>query len=306
MTGYIFRRLLRGVLVLVLVSLVVFGMNVLAGDPIALLVPPETTREQLEHLRTLYGLNDPVPVRFVRFLGGVLHGDFGDSFRFGQPAFTLVVERLGATLELALAAFILTVLLAVPGGLVAALRKGSRTDAVIVVGSAVGHSVPPFVLGILLIYALGLRLGLLPTAGRGTLGHLIMPALTLGAFGAGRVARILRASLVDALDQDYLRTARAKGLGAANVVGRHALKNAALPVLTLLGLEVGALLGGAVVTETVFAWPGIGKLAVDAVLARDHPVVQAVTLVVATGFVLTNLIVDVLCLYLDPRIRFRA
>jgi peptide/nickel transport system permease protein len=186
---------------------------------------------------------------------------------------------------------------------VAALRKDTATDTLVVAGSVVGHSVPTFVVGLLAIYLLAVQLGLLPTSGRGTVGHVVMPAMTLGLFYAGRAARLVRASVLDVLDQDYMRTARAKGLTEWVVVARHGLKNAGLPVLTILGLELGALLGGAVVTETVFAWPGIGRLAVEAALARDYPVVQAVVVLVATSFVAINLVVDMLYTCLDPRVR---
>ena len=303
MTAYLVRRAARGLLVLFLVSVIVFGMSLLSGDPIKLLIPIETTPEQLEQLRSAYGLNDPVPVRFIRFLEGLVRGDLGYSFRYQQPAFSVVSERLGATLELALAAMAVTVLLALPAGVLSAVKRNSPVDALVIAGSVIGHSTPSFFLGLLLIYLLAVKLHLLPTSGRGTLAHIIMPALTLGLFYAGRMARLLRSSMLDVLHQDYMRTARAKGLAESIVVGRHALKNASLPVVTVLGLELGAVLGGAVVTETIFAWPGIGKLAVEAVIARDYPIVQAVVILVAASFVVINLIVDLLYGYLDPRVK---
>jgi len=303
MIAYLARCAARGLVVLFLVSVIVFGMGLLAGDPIKLLIPIETSPEQLEQLRTTYGLNDPALVRLGRFLADLLRGDAGYSIRYQQPAFSVVAERLGATLELALAAIAVTILVALPCGVLSAIKRDSPIDILVITGSVIGHSIPSFFLGLLLIYLLAVKLHLLPTSGRGTVAHLVMPALTLGMFYAGRMARLLRSSMLDVFPQDYMRTARAKGLAEWTVLGRHALKNAALPVVTILGLELGAVLGGAVVTETVFAWPGVGRLAVEAVITRDYPIVQAVVILVATVFVLINLIVDLLYGYLDPRVR---
>ena len=296
------KRLARGVLVLFLVSVAVFTMSLLAGDPIALLLPADAPAGEVKRLRAAHGLDDPVPVRFARFVGGLGQGDLGRSLRFGEPALTLVLERLAASLQLGGAALAITILVAVPTGIVAAVRRSSALDAVVVTGSVIGHSVPSFLLGLLLIYCFAVSFRLLPTSGYGTAAHLVMPALTLGLFYAGRLTRVVRSSLLDVLEQDYLQTARAKGLAESAVVLRHALRNAALPVVTVLGLEVGAILAGAVATETVFAWPGIGRLAVEAASARDYPVVQAVVLVVAASFVLSNLAVDLVCRRLDPRV----
>ncbi len=303
MMASLIRRAVRGLLVLLLVSVIVFGLGLLSGDPVKLLIPTDATPEQLEQLRSAYGFNDPLLIRLGRFLVGLLRGDLGYSFRYQQPAFSVVAERLGATLELALAAMAVTVLVALPAGVISAVKRDSPLDALVITGSVIGHSVPSFLSGLLLIYLLAVKLHLLPTSGRGSLAHLVMPAVTLGLFYAGRMARLVRSSMLDALHQDYMWTARAKGLAESVVVGRHALRNASLPVVTLLGLELGAVLGGAVVTETVFAWPGIGRLAVEAVIARDYPIVQAVVIVVATAFVLINFVVDLLYGYLDPRVR---
>jgi len=303
MIVYLVTRATRGLIVLILVSVIVFGMSLLAGDPIKLLILTETSPEQLEQLRSAYGLNDPAAVRLGRFLEGLLRGDLGYSFRYQQPAFSVVAERLGATLELALVAMIVTLLLALPAGVVSAVKRDSLIDTVVMAGSVLGHSLPSFFLGLLLIYLLSVKLHLLPTSGRGTLAHIVMPSVTLGLFYAGRAARLLRSSMLEVLHQEYMRTARAKGLAESIVIGRHALRNASLPVITILGLELGGLLGGAVVTETIFAWPGIGKLAIEAVIARDFPIVQAVVLLTATTFVVINLMVDILYGFLDPRVR---
>ena len=302
MIYYIIGRAVRGLVVLLLVSMVVFGISLISGDPITLLIPIETSPEQLEELRNAYGLNDPIPARMGRFLEGLFRGDLGYSFRYQQPAFSVVAERLGATIELAFAAMLVTLLVALPAGVVSAVKRDSSFDTVVMAGSVLGHSLPSFFLGLLLIYLFSVKLHIFPTSGRGTLAHIVMPALTLGLFYAGRAARLLRSSMLDVLHQEYMRTARAKGLAERIVIGHHALRNASLPVLTILGLELGGLLGGAVVTETIFAWPGIGKLAVEAVIARDFPIVQAVVLLTATAFVVVNLIVDLLYGLLDPRV----
>ena len=305
MVAYVLKRAARGVLVLLLVSVAVFAMSVFAGDPVALMVPADATAEQVQRLRAAHGLDDPVPVRFARFLAGLARGDLGHSLRFGEPALSIVLERLTSSLLLGGAALVVTVLVALPTGIVSAVRRSSALDALVVTGSVIGHSVPSFLLGLLLIYCFAVALRVLPTSGYGTAAHLVMPALTLGLFYAGRLTRVVRSSLLDVLGQDYLQTARAKGLAEPVVVLRHGLRNAALPVVTVLGLEAGAILAGAVATETVFAWPGIGRLAVEAASARDYPVVQAVVLVVAASFVVSNLAVDLLCRRLDPRVELR-
>jgi len=302
MMAYVLKRIARGAVVLLLVSVAVFAMSLLAGDPIALMVPADATAEQVQRLRAAYGLDDPVPVRFARFLAGLARGDLGRSLRFGEPALAIVLERVGSSLLLGGAALVVTVLVALPTGVVSAARRSSALDALVVTGSVIGHSIPSFLLGLLLIYCFAVGLRLLPTSGYGTAAHLVMPALTLGLFYAGRLTRVVRASLLDVLGQDYLQTARAKGIAEPVVVLRHALRNAALPVVTVLGLEMGAILAGAVATETVFAWPGIGRLAVEAATARDYPVVQAVVLVMAASFVVSNLAVDLVCRRLDPRV----
>ena len=303
--AYLLKRIGRGLLVLLLVSMGVFAMSLLAGDPIALTLPADATPEQVQRLRAAHGLSDPVTMRFARFMRGLARGDLGQSLRFGEPALALVLERIGPSLQLGAAAMAVTILVALPAGILSAVRRSSALDTLVVTGSVIGHSIPSFFLGLLLIYLLAVTFRLLPTSGHGTAAHLVMPALTLGLFYAGRLTRVVRSSLLDVLGQDYLQTARAKGLAEPVVVLRHALRNAALPVVTVLGLEMGAILAGAVATETVFAWPGIGRLAVEAATARDYPVVQAVVLVVAASFVISNLAVDLLCRRLDPRVQLR-
>jgi ABC-type dipeptide/oligopeptide/nickel transport system permease component len=300
---YTLRKLLHTAFVALGVVTLAFAALRLSGDPAATMLPGDATVDQLEALRRELGLDQPIYVQYVQFLGNALRGDFGISFRHQQPALGLVLERLPATLELAFAALLLAVVVALPLGIVAAIRRGRAVDAVAMGFAVVGQSTPTFWMGIMLILIVSVELGWLPTSGRGGFENLILPAITLGAQFAALLARLTRTSMLEVLGQDFLTTARAKGLRERTVVLRHALKNAAVPVITLAGLQFGTLLGGAVVTETVFAWPGVGRLAVQSILVRDYPVVQAGVFVLALSFVMINLLVDLAYGQLDPRIR---
>jgi ABC-type dipeptide/oligopeptide/nickel transport system permease component len=275
----------------------------LSGDPAATMLPGDASVDELRHLRRTLGLDQPLHVQYLAFLGGAVRGDFGESFRHQQPAFGLVLERLPATLELAFAALLLAVVVALPLGIVAALYRGRAVDMLAMGFAVVGQATPYFWMGIMLILVVSVELGWLPTSGRGGWPHLILPAVTLGTHFAASLARLTRTSMLEVLGQNFVTTARAKGLGEPRVVLAHALKNAAVPVVTLIGLQFGTLLGGAVVTETIFAWPGVGRLAVQSIFVRDYPVVQAGVLVLALVFVAINLAVDLLYGTLDPRIR---
>ena len=303
MLQYTLRKLLHTAFVALGVVTLAFAALRLSGDPAATMLPGDATVDQLAALRRELGLDRPIYVQYVQFLGNALRGDFGISFRHQQPALGLVLERLPATLELAFAALLLAVAVALPLGIVAAIRRGRAVDAVAMGFAVVGQSTPTFWMGIMLILIVSVELGWLPTSGRGGLENLILPAITLGAQFAALLARLTRTSMLEVLGQDFLTTARAKGLRERTVVLRHALKNAAVPVITLAGLQFGTLLGGAVVTETVFAWPGVGRLAVQSILVRDYPVVQAGVFVLALSFVMINLLVDLAYGQLDPRIR---
>jgi peptide/nickel transport system permease protein len=305
MTTYLVRRLLQSLLVLFGVSFVVFVILYLTGDPALVLLPPDATIEDVERFREAMGFNDPVLVQYGRFLLGALRGDFGLSVRHGEPAFALVVERLPATFELTGAALVVALCLAIPAGIVAAVRRHTMLDHISTIAALFGQSMPTFWLGIMLILVFSVRFHLLPSSGRGTLEHLILPAITLGLFTTARIMRLTRSGMLDVLNQDYIRTARAKGVAGLPVVWKHALKNAAIPIVTIVGIELGTLLGGAVITETIFAWPGVGRLSVQAIYNRDYPVVQAAVFLLASTFVLVNLLVDVVYTYLDPRIRLR-
>jgi len=267
------------------------------------MLPGDASVDELAALRHELGLDQPIHVQYVKFLAGAVTGNFGLSLRHQQPAMELVMERLPATLELAFAALLLSVVVALPLGIVAAIYRGRLADMLAMGFAVVGQATPYFWMGIMLILVVSVELGWLPTSGRGSWAHLILPAITLGTHFAASLARLTRTSLLEVLGQNFVTTARAKGLAEGSVILRHALKNAAVPVVTLIGLQFGTLLGGAVVTETIFAWPGVGRLAVQSIFARDYPVVQAGVLVLALSFVALNLLVDLLYGALDPRIR---
>jgi ABC-type dipeptide/oligopeptide/nickel transport system permease component len=305
MRSFLVRRLLQSALVLLGVSVVVFLILHLTGDPAMLLLPPDATVEDVERFRRDMGFNDPVAVQYLRFLGGALRGDFGVSLRHSEPAMSLVVDRLPATFELAGAGLLIAVALAIPAGIVSAVKRNTAVDYVSTVVALLGQAMPTFWLGIMLILVFSVQLGWLPSSGRGDLAHLILPAITLGLFTTARITRLTRSGMLEVMGQDYIRTARAKGVGEPPVVWKHALRNASIPIVTIVGIELGTLLGGSVITETIFAWPGVGRLSVQAIFNRDYPVVQAAVFLLASTFVIVNLLVDVMYTYLDPRIRFR-
>jgi peptide/nickel transport system permease protein len=305
MRTFLFRRLLQSLVVLFGVSFVVFAILFLTGDPALVLLPPDASADDVRRFREAMGFNDPFLVQYGRFLKGALRGDFGQSVRHGEPAFDLVLERMPATFELAGAALLVALCLAIPAGIVSAVRRNTVVDYVSTVVALLGQSMPTFWLGIMLILVFSVQFNLLPSSGRGTFVHLILPAITLGLFTTARITRLTRSGMLEVLSQDYIRTARAKGVSGPPVVWKHALKNAAIPIVTIVGIELGTLLGGSVITETIFAWPGVGRLSVQAIYNRDYPVVQAAVFLLASTFVLVNLVVDVLYTYLDPRIRLQ-
>jgi ABC-type dipeptide/oligopeptide/nickel transport system permease component len=303
MTVYVTRRLAQALIVLLGISVVVFVILHLTGDPTVLMLPPDVTAEEVARFRKAMGFDDPLPVQYWRFLRGVLQGNFGNSLRHDEPALGLVWERMPATLELTVVALAVALLLAIPAGIVSAIFRNTAVDYVSTVVALVGQAMPTFWLGIMLILVFAVGLQVLPSSGRGSFLNLILPALTLGLFTAARTMRLTRSALLEVLGQDYVRTARAKGVAERGVVWKHALRNASIPVITIVGLELGTLLGGAVITETIFAWPGVGRLSVQAIYNRDYPLVQASVFVLASTFVLVNLAVDLVYTYLDPRIR---
>jgi len=302
---YLLRRLAQSLIVLLGISVVVFVILHLTGDPTLLLLPPDASAEEIAKFRRAMGFDDPLYLQYWRFLRGALHGDFGNSLRHDEPALALVWQRMPATLELTAVALGVALVLAIPAGIVSAVFRNTALDYVSTVLALVGQAMPTFWLGIMLILVFSVGLHLLPSSGRGGAANLVLPAVTLGLFTTARIMRLTRSGMLEVLGQDYVRTARAKGVGERRVVWKHALKNAGIPIVTIVGLELGTLLGGAVITETIFAWPGVGRLSVQAIYNRDYPLVQASVFVLASIFVLVNLVVDVLYTYLDPRIRIR-
>ena len=303
MKFYILKRLFHSIFVLVGISLVVFIILHLTGDPAALLMPMDATPEQVAQFRKEMGFTDPVIVQYWRFFKGTLRGDFGQSFRHSQPALDLVLERMPATIQLTLAALFLALVIAVPVGIISAIKRNSILDHIGMTGALLGQSTPVFWLGIMLILIFSVTFQIFPSSGRGEIQHLVLPAITLGMFSMARTARMMRSSMLEVLGQDYIKTAKAKGLAPGIVILKHALKNASIPVVTIVGMELGTLLGGAVITETIFAWPGVGRLAIQAIYNRDYPVVQASVFILASIFVMVNLIVDLIYTYLDPRVK---
>ncbi len=300
---YIVRKFAHTLFVAFGVVTLVFVALRMSGDPAATMLPGDASVDELRDLRHALGLDQPLHVQYVKFLVSAITGDFGTSLRHQEPAMALVMERLPATLELAFAALLLSVAVAVPLGIVAALHRGRLADMLAMAFAVVGQATPYFWMGIMLILVFAVELRWVPTSGRGGFERLILPAVTLGTHFMAVLARLTRTSMLEVLGQNYVTTARAKGLTERAVVLGHALKNAAVPVVTLIGLQFGTLLGGAVVTETIFAWPGVGRLAVQSIFVRDYPVVQAGVFVLALTFVAINLLVDLLYGWLDPRTR---
>jgi len=305
MKSYMLRRLWQAVLVLFGVSFVVFMILHLTGDPAALLLPPDATAEDVARFRRAMGFDDPWIIQYLRFLKGAVQGNFGESLRHGEPAMHLVVERLPATFQLAGAGLLLALCVAIPAGIISAVKRNTVIDYFSTMVALLGQAMPTFWLGIMLILVFSVRLNWLPSSGRGDLQHLVLPAITLGLFTTARITRLTRSGMLEVLGQDYIRTARAKGVSEQPVVWKHALKNASIPIVTIIGIELGTLLGGSVITETIFAWPGVGRLSVQAIFNRDYPVVQAAVFILASTFVIVNFMVDLAYTWLDPRIRFR-
>jgi len=309
MATYITRRLLQSVLVLLGVTFLVYFILFQTGDPTFLSVSTDASQQEVERVRHELGFDRPWYMQYAEFLGRAVRGDFGTSLRQGLPVTGIVLERMPATLELALAALGISLAVAFPVGILAAVRRNSALDQATMLGAVLGQSAPTFFVGIMLLFVFGGLLNWFPIGGRGQAGpgdevrHLVLPALTLGTFSMARNARLVRSSLLEVLGLEYVTVAWAKGLGAQAVVLRHALRNALIPVVTVIGLDFGALLGGAIITETVFAWPGVGNLVVKAIGQKDFPVVVGCVTMLAVVFVTINLVVDLLYGYLDPRVR---
>ncbi|MEM1298611.1 MAG: ABC transporter permease [Pseudomonadota bacterium] len=321
MTVFIIRRLLQALVVVVIMSLIVFfGVSVI-GDPLDSLVSSEATPEEVEAIREAFGLNKPIYIQYFYFVGGILEGNFGESFIFGRPAIQLILHHMPATIELAVVSLVMSIALGIPLGLYAGLFPEQAISRGIMAGSILGFSLPTFWVGLMMIMLFAVWLGWLPSTGRGDtavflgiessmwtrdgLSHLFMPALNLALTNISLVIRLTRAGVREAMHQDYIKFARAKGLSTSRVIGVHLLKNIMIPVVTVLGLEFGNLLAFSVVTETIFAWPGMGKLLIDSLLQLDRPVVVAYLMIIVAMFVVINLVVDIAYSVLDPRVRLK-
>lgn len=304
MRNFFMRRLMQIIPVLFIIILIVFTLVYLAGDPVALMLPADATAEDVETLRKALKLDQPYIVQLGAYMANLLKGDFGTSFHYNEPALPLVLERLPATIELALAAMIVAVMLAIPLGIWSAMKRNRSIDVAITGASVVGAAIPNFWLGIMLILIFAVNYQWFPVSGRGTFAHLILPALTLGTGLAATIARLMRSSLLEILSQDYIRTAKAKGIRRWPLIFIHSLRNALIPVVTMIALQTGGLMGGALVTEYIFAWPGIGQLLVQSIHVRDMSVIQAATFVIALIVIFINLLADLMYRLLDPRITY--
>jgi peptide/nickel transport system permease protein len=306
MGAYIRRRLLQSVVVVWGVSVLVFFLLRLApSDPVTLLLAESASPEQIAAARAKWGLDKPIYVQYGVFLSRALRGDLGNSLFFQQPALKVLLERMPATLYLSAVALLFSLSVAIPIGILSALKRDTFWDYLGTGIAMLGQAIPPYWLGIMLILLFSVTLGWFPTSGRGTVRHVVLPAITLGSVLMALITRLVRSGMLDVLGEDYVRTARAKGLPERWVIIRHALRNILIPLVTIIGLQLGSLFGGAVITESIFAWPGVGRLALQAINARDYPLVQASVLVISVVYVFLNLAVDLLYVYLDPRIRYQ-
>lgn len=303
MSGFLIRRLLQGVISIVGASVVIFIISRLSGDPILILLPNDAPASLIEQTRINLGLDKPLWMQYLIFAGQALTGDFGTSYRWQMPAITLVLDRLPATILLAVVALAFSVLLAVPFGVLSAVHRGSWLDTLGKGFAMLGQAMPGFWVGLLLILVFSIRLGWLPAFGYGSPAHVIMPAIALGWYPVAAQTRIIRSAMLDVLDSDYIRMGRAVGAPDRALVWKYAFRNAAIPLVTMLGVYFAAMLGGAFVVEVIFAWPGVGRTVVEAVFARDFPVVQAGVLLTSILFVTSNLLVDLSYGLIDPRIR---
>lgn len=303
MGRYAMSRMLRGLITMWLVVTTVFIALRLSGDPARAMLSDDASQAAIDAFNERYGLDEPLPVQYALYVRNLLQGDFGNSLSERRPVVELVSGRFVATMQLGLTALAIALVIGLPAGILAALYHNSVWDRLLMAGAFFGQSIPNFFLGILLILVFSLQLRWLPSSGTGTWQHLVLPALTLSTGLLASMARMMRSSLLEVLRQEYVRTAQAKGLGRIRVIVGHCLRNAAIPVLTLFGLSVGVLIGGAAITETIFAWPGIGRFAVRAITVRDYPLIQFIVLLVAASVVVTNFVVDLFYGVVDPRVR---
>jgi peptide/nickel transport system permease protein len=303
---YILERVIQSLISLLVVSMVVFALVRLSGDPIRIMMPAEASEADINLMRAELGLDRSWPVQYWRFLTNALRGDFGRSVRFNRPAMDLVIERYGATLELGGLAVLIVIVVALPVGVYSAVWRGGALDHTARALAALGQATPPFWLGLVLVLVFSVLLGVLPSSGRGTPLHVLLPGVTLGWFAVAGLMRLTRSSMLDVLGSEYIKLARIKGLPERQVIWKHAFGNAALPVVTFAALLFVSLLNGSIIVETVFGWPGLGLLVIEAVDSRDYPIVQAVVLCLSAMYIGVNLLVDVLYAYLNPKIRYSS
>jgi peptide/nickel transport system permease protein len=304
MRRYALKRLLLGLLTLIGVSIIIFLAVRLSGDPVLLLVSPDASEKEIQQMKVELGLDKPIPVQYVIFMKNSLKGDFGKSTRYRRPALDLVLSRLPATLQLALLAFAISIMLGITFGVISATKPGSWLDLSGKTFAMLGQAMPEFWIGIMAIMIFSVNLGWLPTSGRGGLSHLVLPSLTLGWFSAASIMRLTRSSMLQVMGSEYIKTARLKGNPERVVVWRHALRNALIPVVAMGGMQLGRLLGGAVIVESIFGWPGLGQLILDGIYGRDYSIVQTGVFITSTIFILLNLATDLTYGIIDPRIRY--
>ena len=305
MQRYILIRLFHAVLVLFLVSIIIFSLARITGDPLDVLLPEEATQEDFERVQKIWGLDRPLHIQYSTFLGNAARGNFGDSIKWkGRTARDLVLNRLPATLQLAAFSLVVSAILALPIGVIAAVKKDTGYDFVAKIIGLIGQSAPSFAIGLILMWIFAVNFSLVPTSGKGGFSHMVLPAISLGWFQVAAVARLTRSSMLEVLDSEYVKLARIKGVPEWKVIWKHCLRNAALAPITYFGLILGGFVTGSVVIETIFAWPGVGLLAIDALRARDFQVVQTVVVFFAFIYIASSLLVDILYAYLDPRIRY--
>ncbi len=304
MARYVCKRSIQAIALIKCVMVIVFFLLHMTGDPVVVMLDMDATQEDIDHLRKLMGFDQPLYVQYARFFLNALQGDFGESTEHGESAMGLVLEHFPATIEMAGGAFAFAVLIGIPFGCLAAFKEGSIYDKSCVGVTVLIQAIPDFWLAIMFIMFFSVTLGLLPSFGRGGWDHFIMPAFVASTYHLARLARLMRSQMLEVMRQDYITTARAKGLSEKIVLMVHALKNSSIPIVTVMGLDLGILLGGTVIIEVVFAWPGVGRLVVEAIANRDFPIVQSAVFILASGFVLINLTVDLVYAYLDPRISY--
>jgi len=305
MKNYLLRQLYQIIPVLFLITFIVFCLVYVAGDPVSMMLPLDAPQEQVDHLRATLGVDRPLLVQYFSFLGRLLKGDFGKSFRYDEPALAIVLERIPATLELSFFSMVFATIIAVPMGIWSATRKNTLIDLFITTASVLGKAMPNFWLGIILVIYLSVNKQIFPVSGRGTWAHMVLPAFTLGVAIAAEMTRLIRSSMLEILQQDFIKTARSKGLKDFYVIYKHAFRNCLIPVITIMAVQTSQLVGGALVTESVFAWPGLGQLIVQAVNGRDMAILQASIFVISIMVIIINFVSDLLYCIVDPRIKFK-